>query len=92
MIRRGGGAFQRVDQDQQFHEVVVGGKRRRLDDEDILAADVFLDLDEDFHVCEALADAFGHGHVEMGADGFGQGAVAVSGNEFKAQWRLVAMR
>ncbi len=41
------GAHERIHHDQEFHEVVVGRHRRRLQDEDILAAHVFLDLDED---------------------------------------------
>jgi hypothetical protein len=44
---------QRIDQDQQLHQVVVGRKRGRLDDEHVLAAYVLLDLDEDLHVGEA---------------------------------------
>ena len=43
---------QRIGDDQQFHQMVVGRKRRRLDDEGVRAADVFVDLDEDFHVGE----------------------------------------
>ncbi len=46
-------AAQRIGDDQQFHQMVVGRERRRLDDEDVRAADVLLDLDEDFHVGEA---------------------------------------
>ena len=51
--------LQRVDQDQQFHQIVVGGKRRRLQDIDVLAAHVLLHLDEHFHVREALHHALG---------------------------------
>jgi len=47
------GAAQRIDDDQQLHQVVVGRIRRRLDHEDVGAADVLLDLDEDLHVGEA---------------------------------------
>ena len=74
----GGGPLQRVDDDEQFHQVVVGGERGRLHHEHVLAADVLLDLDEDFHVVEALDDRLGHRRVQVGADGLGQWPVAVA--------------
>ena len=43
----------------KLHQMVVGRKRRRLDDEDVRAADVFLDLDEDLHVGEAADHGLG---------------------------------
>ena len=46
-------ARQRVDADQQLHQVVVGRIAGRLDDEDVLAADVLVDDDEDLVVGEA---------------------------------------
>src|SRR4029079_18298148 len=33
-------APKRVDHDQKLHQIVVGGKARRLDDEHVLAADI----------------------------------------------------
>ena len=39
--------FQRVNPEQQFHKVVVGGEGRSLDDEHVTAADVLEDLDEE---------------------------------------------
>ena len=50
---------------EQFHQIVVGGKARRLDDEHVLAADIFLNLDEDFHVRETAHDGFGHRNFEV---------------------------
>ena len=78
-------ALQRVDQDQQFHQVVVGRERRRLDDEAVLAADVLLDLDEDLHVGEALHLASGQGHAEVRADCLGQRTIAVAGNQLEVR-------
>ena len=46
-------APQRVDDDQQLHQVVVGRERGRLDHEHVRAAHVLLDLDENLHVREA---------------------------------------
>ena len=49
---RGRGPAQRIGHDHQFHQVVVRGVRRGLDDEHILAAHVLIDLDENLAVVE----------------------------------------
>jgi hypothetical protein len=54
-----------IGDDQQFHQMVVGRERGRLDDEDILAAHVLLDLDEDLHVGEAPDGGLGERNAEM---------------------------
>ena len=64
---------------KQLHQVVVGRERGRLDHEDVLAADVLLDLDEDLHVGEALHLTLGRWHLQMGADRLRERPVAVSG-------------
>src|SRR4029079_6246612 len=46
----GRGAAQGIDDYEELHQVVVGGVAGRLDDEDVLTADVFHHLDEDFLV------------------------------------------
>ena len=51
--------------------MVVGRKRRRLDDEGVGAADVFL-IDEDFHVGEAPDHGLGQRQAKSVADGLGQ--------------------
>ena len=48
----GAGALERVDHDQQFHDRLVDRVARRLDEEDVLLADVVEDLDEDVLVRE----------------------------------------
>ena len=75
------GAAQRVDDDQQLHQVVVGRKGRRLDDEDVLAADVLLDLDEDLHVGEAPHHRLRQRGGEIGGDRLGELGVGVAGDE-----------
>ena len=50
----GRGAAQRIGDDQQLHQVVIRGPRGRLDDEHVLAADVFINLDENLLIAEAL--------------------------------------
>ncbi len=76
------GAFQRVDADQQFHEVVVRRIGGRLDDEDVLAANVLVNFDEHFLVGEAAHARFGQRHVEIVADRPGQREVAVARKDF----------
>jgi hypothetical protein len=55
--------------------MIVGRKRRRLDDEGILTAHVLLNLNENLHVGEAADLAFGQRLAEIGGDRLGQGAV-----------------
>ena len=71
-MRRALARLQRVDDDQQLHQIVVGRKARRLDDEHVLAADVLLDLDEHFHVREAADDGLGERQLEILGDGLGK--------------------
>src|SRR5216683_581113 len=73
-------AAQRVDDDEQFHQVVVGRIRRRLDDEHVGAAHVFLNLDEDFHVGEAPHHRLGQRGREVGGDGVGKRRIGVAGD------------
>ena len=47
-----------VDQDQQLHDVAVHRRPSRLDDEDVAAADVLVQLDADLAVRE-IADLDG---------------------------------
>src|SRR5690606_25718278 len=68
----GGRAPERIDHDQQFHQVVIGRERGRLDDEDILAADVFLDLYENFLVRKASYAGFSDWNIEVVTDGVGE--------------------
>ena len=75
------GAAQRVDDDQQFHQVVVGRKRRRLQHENVGAADVLLDLDENLHVGETPHHGLGQRDFEIGGDRIGQLGIGVAGDE-----------
>ena len=51
--RAGRRALERVDHDQQLHQVVVRGRAGRLHDEAVHAAHVLVDLDVDLAVGEA---------------------------------------
>jgi hypothetical protein len=76
-----GSPAQRVGDDQKLHQMVVGRIRRRLDDEHVRAADVFLDFDEDFHVGETADDGLGQRQMEPVGDFLRQGRIGVAGDE-----------
>lgn len=61
----GGCALQRIDHDHQFHQVVVRRRARGLQDEDVLAAHVFLDLDLDLAVGETADHCLAEGIPRM---------------------------
>ncbi|MNR00829.1 hypothetical protein D3C85_1166170 [compost metagenome] len=69
---------QGVRHDQQLHQVVVGRIGGRLDDEDVLAADVLLDDRKDLVVGESFHLGLGQRHVEVIGDGLGQGPVRIA--------------
>jgi hypothetical protein len=74
-------AGKRVEDDQQLHQIVVGRERGGLDDEDVLAAHVLVDLDEDLHVREPPDAGLRQGQIEVGRNGFRQRPVAVAGQD-----------
>jgi hypothetical protein len=53
-----------------------------LDDEDVLAADVFVDFDEHLHVGETADGGAGERQVERGGDRLGERPIAVAGDDF----------
>jgi hypothetical protein len=61
-------AAQGIDDHQQFHQIVVRGKTGRLDDENILTAHVFKDLDKDLLVRKTPDCRFGQGHAKLGGN------------------------
>ncbi len=78
----GRAAAQRVDGDQHLHQVVIRREAGRLDHEDILAADVLQDLDEDLHVGEAPHRGLGQRDLQIGSDRLAERAIAVAGDDF----------
>ena len=66
---------------RQLHQIVVGRIGRRLDDEDILAPDVLLHLDKDFHVRKTPDQTLGKRRFEIGGDGVSQRAIAIAGDQ-----------
>jgi hypothetical protein len=61
-------ALHGVDHDQELHQRVVHGLTGGLDDVGVAAPDVFLDLDEDFPVAEALDGGLAEGLAELFTD------------------------
>jgi hypothetical protein len=74
----GRGATHGVDHDQQFHQVVVGRVGGGLHDENVLAADVFLDFHEDFLIGKSSNAGFPQGNIEIVADLVGEVPVRIA--------------
>ena len=75
----GARALEGVDHDQQLHDRLVDRAARRLDDEDVLLADVVQDLDEDVLVGELEDLGLAELDAEVAADLPGQVGVRVAG-------------
>ena len=80
-----------VRHDENFHQMVIRRKRRRLDDEHVLPADVFLNLDEDFHVGEAPNLTFREGDTKIGGNRFSKGAIGIARQNFHHAYHLHAV-
>jgi hypothetical protein len=74
-------AAQRVDDDQQLHQVIVGRERRALDHEDVRAAHVFLDFHEDFHIGKAAHHRLGDRQFQVIADFGRKRRIGIPGDE-----------
>jgi hypothetical protein len=57
-----------------------------LDDEDILAAHVLLNLDEDLQIRKAPNARLGQRQVEVGANRFGERPIAVAGQYLHTEY------
>ncbi len=78
-------ALERVDADQQFHQIVVGRIAGRLDDEHVFAAHVLVDLDEDLLVGKAAHLRIHQRHFEITCNGPCKRQVRVGGHDFHAE-------
>ena len=72
-------ALERIDQDQQFHQVLCAGRTGRLDHEHVLLTDVFLDLDLHFTIGEARHQCLARPHPQFLADALRKALVGVAG-------------
>ncbi|MNV51199.1 hypothetical protein D3C71_1432390 [compost metagenome] len=73
------GALERIDQDQQLHQVLRTGRAGRLDHEHVLLADVLLDLDLHFTIGEARHQRLARSHPQFLADALRKALVGVAG-------------
>ena len=71
----GAGTPHGIHHDEQFHQVLVGGRAGGLNDVHIAAADVLMDLDEGLAVRKGVERQRAGRHSEMVADGIGQGGM-----------------
>ena len=71
-------ALERIDHDQQFHDAAADRRRERLDDEDVLRADVLENADEDVLVRELEDLALTERHFERAANSAGESGVGVA--------------
>ena len=65
-------SHQRVNADQQFHQMVIGRVGGRLQDENVLAADILVDAYENLAIGKALDVTGRQRSVEIVSDGPGQ--------------------
>src|SRR5690606_31770503 len=78
----GGGAAAGVDPDQQLHQVIVGGIAGRLQQEEVFAADVLVNLDEDLFVGKPPNAGVGQRDVQVLGDRAGERQVGIAGHQF----------
>jgi hypothetical protein len=91
---RGRRTFQCVDHHQNFHQIVVGRRARRVQHENVAAADVFEKLDHHLPIGESSDDATPEADVHVADDGFGELRVRVAGEDahpFKGHRRVLDM-
>ena len=77
----GRGALQRIDHDQQLHQVVVRRRAGRLHHEDVARAHVLVDLDRHLAVGEAADRRLAQLDAEVGGDLLGQDRVRIPGEQ-----------
>lgn len=75
----GGGAFECIDHEDDFHQVVIGRCASGLDDEDILATDIFIDFDSGFTVGELGDVSLAERDAEFAGDLGGQCRIGIAG-------------
>ena len=89
----GGGAPQGIGHHQDFHQVIIGGLASGLDDEYVLAANIFLDVHGHFAIAEYANVGVAKRDVELLDHGLGQFGIGVAGKNHEfGHWRPLAVR
>src|SRR5256886_3863003 len=76
------GPPRRVHHDEQLHQVLVSGRAGRLNDENIVAPNVFLDLDVSLAIWERADCCLTEWHSDVFANALGQLAVGRAAEDF----------
>jgi hypothetical protein len=79
----GAGAVSGVDEEQEFHQVVVLRRAGGLNDEDVPAANVLGDFDERLAVGKPREHDLAERFLEVLGNGLRQGAVGAAGEDFQ---------
>ena len=79
----GAGALQAVDPDHQLHQMRIDRMTRRLHDETIAAAHVFLDLDDQFAVGEQFGAPAAQRNLQVVADLLRELRIGAAGEELE---------
>ena len=77
-------ALQRIDDDQQLHQIVVRRETGRLEHEHVLAAHILLDFDEDLLIGEPADQRVGQRAFEIVRDRLRERKVRIAGDQFHA--------
>ena len=64
----GGRALERIDHQHDLHQVIIGGRARRLQHEHVLTANVLVNLDHDLAVREPVHHRFTKWNTELSRD------------------------
>ena len=86
------GALERIDHDQQFHQVLVRRRAGRLHDEDVAGAHVLADLDRDLAVGEAADRRLAELDAQVAGDLLRQRRVGVAGEEHGVEQHAGTLR
>jgi|GEM_PF-5461117 hypothetical protein len=78
---RRAGPSRRIDQDEQFHQILVGRRARRLDDENIAPAHVLVDFHERLSVRKRAHRGVAQRHTDVFGNVLGQLRVRRAGKE-----------
>src|SRR5579885_999321 len=74
----GGGTFERIDHNEQFHNRAIDGRAERLNDKDILAAHILIDFDKNILITELKYVGIARWNAKMATDCNGQLRICIS--------------
>src|SRR5579884_1826711 len=85
LLRRS--ALEGIDENQQLHNVVVDRLGGRLNDKNIAAADIFIDLDEDLSIAEGGDDRMAERNTQIVTDLFGEDRIRITRKKLQPSHR-----